>query len=65
MAAGDGGLCAFEESHAQNGSTTLLLIAAILLVGIVAFRELPVSAMPEVDYPTMLRRLHGQDRSNY
>ncbi len=32
---------------------TSLLMAAILLVGIVAYRQLPVSALPEVDYPTM------------
>ncbi len=32
---------------------TSLLMAAILLVGIVAFRQLPVSALPEVDYPTI------------
>src|SRR5579864_4124375 len=32
---------------------TALLMAAILLVGIVAFRQLPVSALPEVDYPTI------------
>jgi len=28
-------------------------MAAILLVGIVGYRELPVSALPEVDYPTI------------
>jgi multidrug efflux pump len=28
-------------------------MAGILLVGAVAFRELPVSALPEVDYPTI------------
>jgi multidrug efflux pump len=28
-------------------------MAAILLVGIVAYKQLPVSALPEVDYPTM------------
>jgi multidrug efflux pump len=28
-------------------------MAAILLVGIVAYRELPVSALPQVDYPTI------------
>jgi multidrug efflux pump len=33
-------------------ATTLLMIA-ILLVGIVAYRFLPVSALPEVDYPTI------------
>jgi multidrug efflux pump len=32
---------------------TSLLMAAILLIGIIAFRQLPVSALPEVDYPTM------------
>jgi multidrug efflux pump len=32
---------------------TSLLMAAILLVGLVAFYQLPVSALPEVDYPTM------------
>ncbi len=32
---------------------TLLLMAAILLVGIVAYTQLPVSALPEVDYPTI------------
>src|SRR6202140_2830879 len=29
------------------------LMVAILLVGIVAFRQLPVSALPQVDYPTI------------
>ncbi len=32
---------------------TLLLMAAIMLVGIVAYTQLPVSALPEVDYPTI------------
>src|SRR5581483_9603769 len=32
---------------------TSLLMAAILLVGLVAFRFLPLSALPEVDYPTI------------
>jgi len=32
---------------------TSLLMAAILLVGFVAFLQLPVSALPEVDYPTI------------
>src|SRR6266436_3985100 len=32
---------------------TSLLMAAILLVGAVAFRQLPVSALPQVDYPTI------------
>ena len=32
---------------------TALLMAAILLVGMVAYTQLPVSALPEVDYPTI------------
>ena len=32
---------------------TSLLMAAILLVGIVAYTQLPVSALPQVDYPTI------------
>jgi multidrug efflux pump len=32
---------------------TSLLMVAILLVGIVAYQQLPVSALPEVDYPTI------------
>src|ERR1700720_479558 len=30
-----------------------LLMAGILLVGGVAYRQLPVSALPQVDYPTI------------
>src|SRR5512142_2159183 len=32
---------------------TSLLMIGLLLVGIVAYRELPVSALPQVDYPTI------------
>ncbi len=32
---------------------TALLMVAIMLVGIVAYLQLPVSALPEVDYPTI------------
>ena len=32
---------------------TSLMMFGILLVGIVAYRQLPVSALPEVDYPTI------------
>src|SRR6516162_641471 len=32
---------------------TSLLMVGILLAGFVAYRQLPVSALPEVDYPTM------------
>src|SRR5438128_6671435 len=32
---------------------TVLLMAAILLAGMIAYRQLPVSALPQVDYPTI------------
>src|ERR1044071_5718059 len=32
---------------------TSLLMAGILLIGAVAYRQLPVSALPQVDYPTI------------
>jgi multidrug efflux pump len=32
---------------------TVLFMAAILLSGVVAYRQLPVSALPQVDYPTI------------
>src|SRR6185437_7867060 len=32
---------------------TSLLMIAILMVGVMAFRFLPLSALPEVDYPTI------------
>ncbi len=37
----------------QRPVATSLLMAAILLVGTVAYTLLPVSALPEVDYPTI------------
>src|SRR5471030_2741915 len=32
---------------------TTLLMAAILLAGLTSYLQLPISALPEVDYPTM------------
>ena len=32
---------------------TSLLMLAVLLVGFVAYRQLPISALPQVDYPTI------------
>ncbi|MFZ0708229.1 MAG: multidrug efflux RND transporter permease subunit [Candidatus Korobacteraceae bacterium] len=32
---------------------TSLLMAGLLLVGVVAYRQLPISALPQVDYPTI------------
>ena len=32
---------------------TSLLMLALLLAGLIAYRELPISALPQVDYPTI------------
>src|ERR1700675_3450452 len=32
---------------------TSLLMVAVMLTGIVAYKQLPISALPEVDYPTI------------
>ncbi|MEO8127685.1 MAG: multidrug efflux RND transporter permease subunit [Bryobacteraceae bacterium] len=32
---------------------TALLMAGLVLVGIIAYRQLPISALPQVDYPTI------------
>jgi len=37
----------------QRPVATSLLMVAILLIGYIGFRSLPVAALPEVDYPTM------------
>jgi len=37
----------------QRPVATSLLMVAIMLAGIVAYQELPVSTLPEVDYPTI------------
>src|SRR6201991_3219951 len=37
----------------QRPVATTLLMIAILLSGLVAYTQLPVSALPQVDYPTI------------
>jgi len=37
----------------QRPVATALLMVGLLLLGAVAYRELPVSALPEIDYPTI------------
>ena len=32
---------------------TSLLMVAILIAGLLAWRQLPISALPEVDYPSI------------
>jgi multidrug efflux pump len=37
----------------QRPIATILLMAAILVVGLIAYTTLPISALPEADYPTI------------
>ncbi len=41
-----------QDLHPAAVATTLFM-AAILLAGLVSYTQLPISALPEVDYPTM------------
>jgi len=42
-----------SELFIRRPITTTLVTSAILLFGIVAYRSLPVSALPNIDYPTI------------
>jgi len=44
----------FSETFIRRPIATSLLMAAIALFGIVAYRGLPVSDLPNVDFPTLL-----------
>src|SRR6201984_2317960 len=44
----------FSETFIRRPIATSLLMAAIALFGIVAYRALPVSDLPNVDFPTLL-----------
>jgi len=43
-----------SEPFVRRPVATTLLVIGILIAGIVAFRALPVSALPQVDYPTIV-----------
>jgi multidrug efflux pump subunit AcrB len=43
-----------SEGFIQRPIATSLLMAAIALFGLVAYRSLPVSDLPNVDFPTLL-----------
>src|SRR5271154_3137331 len=43
----------FSEVFIRNSVGTTLLTIAIALAGIIAFRLLPVSPLPQVDFPTI------------
>jgi len=42
-----------SRTFIQRPVATALLMAAILLIGLAAYLQLPVSALPQVDYPTI------------
>ena len=42
-----------SEIFVRRPVMTVLIMAAILIFGVVAFRLLPVSQLPNVDYPTI------------
>src|SRR5438445_3967545 len=44
----------FSETFIRRPIATSLLMAAIALFGTVAYRSLPVSDLPNVDFPTLL-----------
>ncbi|MFT0892160.1 MdtB/MuxB family multidrug efflux RND transporter permease subunit [Pseudochelatococcus sp. G4_1912] len=37
----------------QRPVATILMMIALMIVGVIAFRNLPIAALPEVDYPTI------------
>ncbi len=43
-----------SEPFIRRPIATSLLMVAVLLVGIVAYRQLPVAPLPQVDYPTIV-----------
>jgi len=51
-AAGKSQMSPSSRSFCGRSANTLLMVG-ILLVGFVAYRQLPVSALPQVDYPTI------------
>ena len=42
-----------SETFIRRPIATSLLMAAIALFGVIAYRALPVSDLPQVDYPTI------------
>ncbi|SEL08532.1 multidrug efflux pump [Pseudoxanthomonas sp. GM95] len=42
-----------SRAFIQRPVATILLMVGVLLAGLIGYRALPISALPEVDYPTM------------
>src|SRR5678815_2548160 len=48
-----GGLVNLSRPFIERPVATTLLMAALLIAGLLAYERLPVSALPQVDYPTI------------
>jgi len=51
---GEPGAGSISKPFIQRPIATTLLTIGLLLAGLLAFRELPVAALPQVDYPTIV-----------
>ncbi|MDB4931491.1 MAG: Cobalt-zinc-cadmium resistance protein CzcA, partial [Myxococcaceae bacterium] len=49
-----GAMSSISEPFIRRPVATSLLMVALLLAGLVAFRQLPVAPLPQVDYPTIV-----------
>jgi multidrug efflux pump len=47
-------MSSISEPFIRRPVATTLLMIGLLLAGLVAFRELPIAALPQVDYPTIV-----------
>ncbi len=47
-------MTSISEPFIRRPVATTLLMVGLLLAGLVAFRELPIAALPQVDYPTIV-----------
>ncbi|HEU4407844.1 MAG TPA: multidrug efflux RND transporter permease subunit [Polyangiaceae bacterium] len=47
-------MSSISEPFIRRPVATTLLMIGLLLVGLIAFRQLPISALPQVDYPTIV-----------
>jgi hypothetical protein len=51
--AGNGAAMNLSQLFIERPIMTVLVCLSIILFGVVAFRALPVAALPSVDYPTI------------
>lgn len=54
----------FSTLFIRRPIATSLLMVAILLLGILGYRQLPVSALPEIDAPSLVVTTQYPDRKS-